>query len=140
MHEIEKPYVIQYEPHGDIPGTNIKSVKLDDVPIRDLRPEKGSLCFETDGIFIRNMESKMEYEDFATPAIVQKIYLEEIHLHLQDMLGTQIVAIAEYLVYLTRSLTLYLNSITGPSPSPAVPSRPRNVLQICAARRDGAYR
>ena len=100
MYEIEKPYAIQYEPHGDIPLTNVKQNVVSRVSVHDVRVEMDTLSLETDGFRVSSIESKMRYEDFAQPETVTDVYLTEIRKLLYDTLGTRNVTILEYLVRL----------------------------------------
>ena len=100
LYEVEKPYAIQYEPHGDIPLTNVKQNTVSRVSVHDVRARMDTLSLETDGFTVCSIESKMRYEDFARPETVTDIYLTEIQNLLHDTLGTQNVAILEYLVRL----------------------------------------
>lgn len=98
LYNTVKPYTIQYEPHGDIPRTNIKGVSIPEVHIRDLRPSLSNLSFEKDGAIVKSLDSKLQYEEFGDPKKVQKVYLEEVRLVLQEALASHNVAVVEYLV------------------------------------------
>ncbi|KAL8838631.1 MAG: hypothetical protein Q9170_002077 [Blastenia crenularia] len=98
LYDQEKPYTIQYEPHGEIPRTNIKGISVPDVNIRDLRPTLSGLSFDRDGVVVKSLETELQYEDFGDPQKVQKVYLEEVRVLLQETLGSHNVAVVEYLV------------------------------------------
>lgn len=98
LFETEKPYAIQYEPHGDIPSSNMREDTVESVPIHDMRPDMAVLDFESDGFVVRDLDSSMAYDDFANPDVVMNTYLVEVQRLLRDLLGTNNVAIVEYLV------------------------------------------
>lgn len=98
LYTYEKPYSIQYFPHGDVPQSNVKQDVVENVRLRDIRLAKNSLEFDKDGFVVRNFESRLSYDDFADPEKVKSVYLEEICALLQNTLGTNNVAIIEYLV------------------------------------------
>ena len=98
LYEVEKPYAIQYEPHGDIPLTNVKQNVIERVSVRDVRAQMGWLSLEQDGFTVQKVRSKMRYEDFTQPETVTNTYLTEIRDLLQEVLGTRNVTILEYLV------------------------------------------
>lgn len=98
LYETTRPYAIQYEPHGDVPQTNVKQEMVNNIPIRNLRPFKDTLKLEKDGIVVRDLNTQMTYEKFADPVAVQDTYLPKVRELLRDVLETQNVAILEYLV------------------------------------------
>jgi hypothetical protein len=98
LYKTAKPYAIQYEPHGDVPQTNVIQEMVNDIPVRDLRPLKNTFTLDKDGIVVRDLDTQMTHEDFADPAAVQDVYLPKVQELLREVLGTQNVAILEYLV------------------------------------------
>lgn len=98
LYEHEKPYSIQYFPHGSIPQSNVRQHVANDVPIHDMRAQIVSLDFNRDGFVVRNLDSKLAKEDFAVPEKVIGVYLEEVKALLCDLLDTSNVAVVEYLV------------------------------------------
>lgn len=88
LYDIEKPYSIQYEPHGDIPQTNVCRDVVEGVSIRDIRGVKNSLKFDKDGFIVRELNSKLEYEGFANPDRVREVYVPEVCDLLRKELGT----------------------------------------------------
>lgn len=97
-YKTSKPYAIQYEPHGDVPQTNVIQEMVNNIPVRDLRPSKDSLTHEKDGLVIRDLRTKMAYEDYADPSAVQSVYLPAVQKLVQEVMGSENVAILEYLV------------------------------------------
>lgn len=98
LYDEEKPYSIQYTPHGDVPRTNVYQDIIDGVKIRNIRPIRDTLDFNNDGMIVRNFQTKMIYEDFAIPEVVREIYVPEIAELLKKEMGVENVAILEYLV------------------------------------------
>lgn len=94
----EKPYSIQYTPHGDIPQTNVYQEIVRGIKIRNIRPLRNTLDFHSDGMVVQDFRTKMSYDDFATPDIVRRVYVHEIAELLKKELGVNNVAILEYLV------------------------------------------
>jgi hypothetical protein len=100
LFETEKPYSIQYTPHGDIPQTNVYQDIVKGVKVSNLRPMLDTLEFDKDGMVVRDFKTAMSYEDFAMPEAVRKIYVPEITELLKKEMGVSNVAILEYLVSL----------------------------------------
>jgi hypothetical protein len=98
LFETEKPYSIQYTPHGDIPQTNVYQDIVKGVKVSNLRPILDSLDFSKDGMIVRDFKTAMSYEDFAIPEAVRNIYVPEIRELLKREMGVPNVAILEYLV------------------------------------------
>lgn len=98
IYEKEKPYAIQFEPHGDVPQSNVIQEMVDKIPVRYVRPVKDKLTLEKDGLLVRNLYTGMQYDGFADPAAVQSTYLPTLHNLLKETLGTKNVAILKYLV------------------------------------------
>ncbi|KAF2446064.1 hypothetical protein P171DRAFT_483444 [Karstenula rhodostoma CBS 690.94] len=98
LYKTAKPYAIQYEPHGDVPQTNVIQEMVNNIPVRDLRPLKETLTLKNDGVIVRDLNVQMMYEDFANPTTVQNVYLAKVQDLLREALGTPNVAILEYLV------------------------------------------
>ncbi|KAI1448428.1 hypothetical protein F5Y02DRAFT_307572 [Annulohypoxylon stygium] len=98
LYKTSKPYAIQYEPHGNIPQSNIVQERVDGIPVRDVRPIKDTLTLEKDGILVKELHTGLQLAGFADPNAVQDLYLPKVQQLLQEVLGTQNVAILEYLV------------------------------------------
>ena len=115
LYEHEKPYSIQFEPHGDVPRSNVRQTIVEDMNIQDIRSTRDLLRLESDGFIVRDLHSAMSYTDFADPEIVQRVYLEEVRTLLAQSLGTKNVAILEYLVRSDLGGSLFLTDETiGP--------------------------
>lgn len=78
--------------------TNAIQEIVHDIPVTDIRPIKDALTLEKDGVLVRELHTKMQHDDFASPAAVQNPYLPRVQEMLQKELGTGNVAILEYLV------------------------------------------
>lgn len=100
----EKPYSIQYTPHGDIPQTNVYQDIVKGVKVRNIRSIRDKFHFNDDGIIMRNFKTQMSYEDFAVPEIVRSVYVPEITQLLRQEMGVHNVAILEYLVSCAQAL------------------------------------
>ena len=99
----EKPYTIQFSPHGSVPQNNIKQEIVPNVLLHDIRPVKDALDFDRDGFMIVDLESKLHRDDFADPGKVIEVYLEEVKDMLKQHFGTANIAIIEYLVSRTNT-------------------------------------
>lgn len=141
LHITEKAYRIRYEPHGDIPATNTEEVRKDDITVHDFRSSMDKLDLETDGFVVQSLVSKMRLEDYADPAAVQKIYLAEVRLLLQNMFSTENVAVLEYLVrwhcpnHVTGKVSLptgyrYVGVRRALKPNPSSPSQQRTHILV----------
>jgi hypothetical protein len=84
-------------------------VPVNNISIRDIRPLKDQVSLDRDGVMVRDIRSKMGYEDFADPIAVQEIYLLDVQAMLQTHLGTENVAVLEYLVLFFFVQLNYLN-------------------------------
>jgi hypothetical protein len=99
LYDTEKPYSIQYVPHGDVPQTNVYQDTVPNVPMGDMRgPLMDFLTLNDDGFVVRGLRSRMRHEDFADPETVKRIYLPEVCELLKREAGTENVAILEYLI------------------------------------------
>lgn len=78
--------------------TNAIQEIVHDIPVTDIRPIKDALTLEKEGVLVRELHTKMQHDDFASPAAVQNPYLPGVQEMLQKELGTGNVAILEYLV------------------------------------------
>ena len=116
LYETEKPYHIKFKPHGDIPVSNITHCRVD-VPVRDLRPLQNDLTLEEDGMMVQHLDTKMKYEGYANPIVVQQLYLKELHHLIQDALGVKNVAIMEYLVGFVNVCSRALNNTPPQGPT-----------------------
>ncbi|KAH8725984.1 hypothetical protein GQ44DRAFT_771567 [Phaeosphaeriaceae sp. PMI808] len=98
LYKTAKPYAIQYEPHGDVPQTNVIQELVQNIPVRGLRPIKDTLTLERDGIVVRELHTKLKHADYADPAAMQSEYLPAVQELVREVSGTENVAILEYLV------------------------------------------
>ena len=98
LYKSEKPYSIRYEPHGDVPQTNMNPEAVDNIPIKDLRPCKDKLKFQEDGFIVKELKSELRYEDYDSPDAVSETYVGEVAEMLREVTGSKNVAILEYLV------------------------------------------
>lgn len=77
LYQTEKLYRLQ-EPSDALPRTNVKTDKINDLQIRDLRGKEHEYTFEEQGFAVLQMESALTYEEFSDPQKVEDFYLEEL--------------------------------------------------------------
>ena len=93
----EKPYAFRFalEDHdkpADIPQTNMKMERKDNIIIKDIRGEEKQFTLEKNGFEVLSHTSRIGYEDFYNPERV-KIYLNELEGLLEDRLKASHVRI-----------------------------------------------
>ncbi|KAL0263693.1 hypothetical protein SLS55_002674 [Diplodia seriata] len=91
----EKPYSLRYTPPEGSSRANIK-LELHEIRVRDVRPVKDKLSFETDGCAIVDLGSRMKYEDWDDDSQVKAVYLREVADLLRRVLGACHVQIFEH--------------------------------------------
>ncbi|KAL1616796.1 hypothetical protein SLS54_008188 [Diplodia seriata] len=85
----EKPYSLRYTPPEGSSRANIK-LELHEIRVRDVRPVKDKLSFETDGCAIVDLGSRMKYEDWDDDSQVKAVYLREVADLLRRVLDTTV--------------------------------------------------
>lgn len=144
LFEEEKPYSIQYTPHGDIPQTNVYQDIVKGVKVRNIRPIRDALSFESDGMIVKDFHSRMTYEEFADPEIVRNVYVPEVAELLKKELGVENVAILEYLVRPPELVLCHCYDLAETVPGPTSPRQLSTVdwqgIRVCTTCRDSTHR
>jgi hypothetical protein len=74
-----KPYSLEFET-DEIPRSNFKTQKVEDIPIEDVRGKEDKFSFSKKGWAVLEMESAMTYEDFQDSDKIDNIYCHELSL------------------------------------------------------------
>ena len=77
--ETVKPYSLEFET-DEIPRSNFKTQKVEDVPIEDVRGKEHKFSFSKTGWAVLEMKSAMTYEDFQDSNKIDNIYCHELSL------------------------------------------------------------
>lgn len=95
----EKPYSLKFIPKADFPKTNGQRAQKDGILVEDIRGRESEFSFQKNGFAIMRLgEIHMSRSDFDNPDIVNAIYLKQIAVGLQELLGAQRVQIFDCLV------------------------------------------
>ena len=91
---VEKPYTADVFTK-EIPQTNIKTEKVYDIDVADMRPLKDSLDLGKHGFQILNFEGSMTYDDWSDQAKVETEYCRELGMLMKSHLGAFKVQVFE---------------------------------------------
>lgn len=94
----EKLYELEYDPSDNLAERNYETQQVNDIPIYDMRPLKGKLSLDREGVLIIDLPSRMAYEDFLNEEELKKVYAEELRECLLNVLGAQGIFIHECVV------------------------------------------
>ena len=72
-----KSYNLEFESEI-VPSSNIKTQKVEDISVKDLRGIEHLFTFQKNGFAILEMESAMGYEDFSDLDKIERIYCQEV--------------------------------------------------------------
>lgn len=108
VYKKEKPYTLRYPSEDELPQTNFKLEKHDNITIHDLRGQESSFSYEKNGFTIMNLDSQMAYADFAVREKIRTVFLEEVGAMLQSEFGAAMVQPIEYVV--SQRILLFSNS------------------------------
>jgi hypothetical protein len=72
-----KPYSLEYT-RDDINQSNLKTDKVKDLLVKDLRGVEHEFTFEKNGFAVLEMDSAMSYENFDDPVKVENVYCQEL--------------------------------------------------------------
>lgn len=97
--QLEKPYLLAFEPPEGISKSNMTLREHDDVLVEDIRGREHESIFGETGYAVLNFQSQMQYEDFDDEKKVNHIYLREVAENLKAFLGAMRVQIYEHLVW-----------------------------------------
>lgn len=97
VYETTRVYDLDYK-SKQVPSNNLKTVVEPNVPIFDLREAEKSITFQNSGIAILDLETAMEYEDFAHEDRIMECYFQEVGQILLDYLGAASIQIFDYSV------------------------------------------
>ena len=93
LHHHEKPYAFRYEINSEeIPQSNMRMEKRDNIPIMDLRDSDHEISLEANGFTVMHLESALQYEDFFDEEKVQT-YFRELEYLLVMHLGARSVEV-----------------------------------------------
>ncbi len=59
------------------------------MPIHDLRPLKGKLSLDREGILVAHLDTKMKYDDYSNQEILKSTYMSEIKVFLKQQSGCE---------------------------------------------------
>jgi hypothetical protein len=62
----------------ELPISNLKTHKVEDLLIKDLRGIEHEFTFDTSGFAVLDLQSTMTYEDFNDPDKIENIYCQEL--------------------------------------------------------------
>lgn len=96
LYETEKPYSLRFPPDGDHPQSNIRREKFK-VTINDMRKGEPP-ALESNGFQVMELQSAMDYEDFANEDMIQSVYLPELQTSLMETLGAKYVNVTDFAV------------------------------------------
>lgn len=94
----ERPYTLLYEPVTDEKLSNFQITDTQPVPIRDMRPKKGSLSLDKEGFLFADFKSKMAYEDYLDDEKLKTVLAREVRELLLEKLGAKAAFIHECVV------------------------------------------
>ncbi len=72
-----KSYNLEYASE-DIPISNLKTHKVENLFIKDLRGIEHEFTFNENGFAVLDLQSSMSYEDFNDPDKIERIYCREL--------------------------------------------------------------
>jgi hypothetical protein len=114
-----KPYSLSYDT-VDVPRSNLKSQKVTDLLIKDMRAEDAGYDFDKNGIEMVKYEDRMKYEDWFDQKKVEDIYCEDLGKALIKRLGCSSVQIFDTLVSYRNEIILIFHSILAGSQAPPI--------------------
>ncbi len=99
LYKGEKPYSLRFEPdETDIPKTNVKLERHDDVYIEDIRGHEQELSLASDGFAIMKIHTSLTYDQFMDEQKITDIYLKEVADAVRDFTSAEYVQIFEHTV------------------------------------------
>lgn len=135
----EKPYSLKFIPKADFPKNNGQRAQKDGIIVEDIRGRESEFSFEKNGFAIMRLgESHMTYSDFDNSDIINAIYLKQIALGLQELLGARRVQIFDCLLRKSHQTFPIATGETYKYQQPAnivhmdaTPEETRSQVQIC---------
>lgn len=94
---------MSYEPGNGLPRCNYEYEEIQGIDVHNLRTS--CLTFDSHGIGMFSLQSKMNYEDYSDNAKVEKIYLREIWSLLMKLFKTEELYIFDYVVRLFNAFS-----------------------------------
>ncbi|KAH7400429.1 methyltransferase [Cadophora sp. MPI-SDFR-AT-0126] len=98
VYEKEKPNTLRYPSEDDLPQTNFRVEKHEDITFHDIRGQESSFSYEKNGFTIAHLDSKMAYTDFANSEMIKNVFLKEVSTMLQSVLEATTVQALEYII------------------------------------------
>jgi hypothetical protein len=96
--EDETPYTLLYIPTDGLPMANFDFEDVRTVPIRDMRPKKGTLALDNEGFMVADFDSSLAYEDYVDEEKLRTVFVPEVRKLLTDILGVKDAFVHEYVV------------------------------------------
>lgn len=98
LFEEVKPYSLRYDPPNDLPRTNIKLQREDQVHIDDVRGYEQDFHFDDFGFAFIPLHTTLSYDDFRDTNKITQVYLREVAKAVQEFLHADYVQIFEHTV------------------------------------------
>lgn len=111
LYDTVKPYTISTDVEkwtGPVRRSNFKK-NVCNVMIQNLRGREGEFNFEENGFAVIDLKSSMSYEDFADPAKLADIYVQEVGACLLDYFGATALHAFSVIVLLVPSILCRLS-------------------------------
>ena len=105
IYKTEKPFFLNIPVHR-IEGarqTNVTHIARN-ITFMDIRGHEASFSLDTSGFETCEMSTKLSYDDFLDPQIIQQVYFEEIAQVLKNTTGAEEVLLWDYQVHTSSQL------------------------------------
>jgi hypothetical protein len=98
LYKEEKPYSLRYPTEDELPQTNFRLEKHENITIHDLRGRESSFSYKQNGFTVMHLDSQMTYEDFDNQEKIKSVFIREAGEMLRNVLGASIVQPIEHIV------------------------------------------
>ncbi|TPX18958.1 uncharacterized protein E0L32_011351 [Thyridium curvatum] len=92
-----KPYSFQYYLKEDFPRTNVKQTPIP-IELKSIRDQNPPPSLDAQGFAVHELETRMQYEDFADEKTIEGIYCKELEKYFLEALGAKHVRALDYQV------------------------------------------
>ena len=120
LYDSEKPYEHRREDWPNVPPTNAKMERLEDIPIHNMRGM--DLSIATHGFFCMNLRTGLSPEDFQQSSKIVEEYFPQLTQALKASLNADRIQIYDFTVYLLPQLGLKLIFCSDASDTPTIPA------------------
>ena len=120
LYDSEKPYEHRRDDWTDVPTTNAKMERLDDIPIQNMRGR--DLSIATNGFFCLNLETGLSAEDFQQSSKIVEEYFPRLTQALKASLNADRIQIYDFTVRLLPRPRHKLISFSAASDIPTIPA------------------